>query len=1149
MESLTAWLGAMGLEKYAAQFAAQAITPDVLPDLTDNDLKELGIAALGDRKRLLKAIAALHSGESAPKTEAPAPDASASVPVPPTHNEAPIQDHAERRQLTLLFCDLVGSTSLSEKLDPEQLRDALRAYQRVCAEAVERYGGYLAQYLGDGILAYFGYPLAHEDDPRRSVHSGLAIIAGIRALSAQIRRDIGMELSVRIGIHTGLAVTGEMGAGEQRERRSAVGEAPNVAARMQSEAAPDTICVSAATERLIRSHFLCDSMGMRPLKGLSAPIEVFRVAGEIAQTLDAPRDAARGAIVGRDPELRQLRERWSSARSGEGHVIAISGEPGIGKSTLTSALREQVIADGCTFRSLHCSPYYTASALYPLVDMIERELAAVAGAEKLSPAQIIERRFNLESPGREMAMSLIAALTGIEPLAHWPAPEFAPDLRKKKTFEALLTWLIADAVRSPVAVVVEDLHWIDASTLEFLGQLLQQVSTAPVFAVFTCRPEFVPTWGLHSHVTTMPLNRLARDQVLAVVERVTRGNRLPAQVLEQIIAKTDGVPLFVEELTRMVLESGLVVEQEGAYVLLAPLPDLAIPTTLLASLTARLDRLGEAKTIAQIGSVHGREFSVALLRESAGLDPATLDRMLDQLVEAEIVFRRGIGGDSQFVFKHALVQGAAYDTMLKSTRQRHHAHVAQVYVTRFPEIAALRPEMVAHHFSRASQAVPAMDYWQRAGELAILRSGYAEAITHFTAALELLETMPASPDHDRRELLIRVKLGPSYQTIKGMGSEEAGRNYSRACEIATRLDHSAESFMGMWGHWLSYALTGQVANASERAEQLVALSQELRDDELVLQAHHARWTTFQALGQLAVTRFDTQQGLRLYERAKHGHHAHIYGGHDPGVCCRVQGGMCAWLSGHPDEADQLAVSGVALARELDHPFSLAIGLWFSSWVKMFRGEPSECMPLAAELLELSRLRSFKSAEPHALVLTGWSRLQSGETEYGLRMMEQGEEKMRAIGQHAWRHFHMSAIAEARAGLGETVQALELVNQAIELAHTTAQGVWRPELLRQRAEWMLALGQVDVVAAKNQLMASIQLAREQSARALELRATASLARVLAGSADAEWAAGMLSDCLATFTEGRGTRDIVAAQALLGALQVARLRQSAGSGNQK
>ena len=1078
---------------------------------------------------------------SSSAASAPAKDASAAaLPVAPKagaaiDTAAPEPSSApERRQLTLLFCDLVGSTALSERLDPEQWRDALQAYQKVCAEAVARYGGYLAQYLGDGVLAYFGYPQGHEDDARRSIHSGLAVIAGVQALSAQLRQDIGADLNVRVGVHTGLVVTGEMGEGPQRERLSAVGEAPNIAARIQSLAEPGQLLASAATQRLVVKHFDCEALGLHSLKGLSTPLELFRISGAQVQSAQRAASAPGGAaaLVGRDSELRLLLELWNHARCGQGHAVVLSGEAGIGKSALLAALQTQALLDGGVVHSLYCSPYYQASALYPAVDLLERCLAAPLGIASLAvtapPAERIERLLAASNIHDAAAMALLASLLGVEPASHWPLPALAPDQRKRKTFEALLNWLLAQAKQGPLLVVVEDLHWIDASTLEWLGQLLQQVAGTPLLAVFSCRPEFAPPWGLHSHVTITPLTRLTRAQVIEVAQRVALGKRLPEQVLEQIAVKTDGVPLFVEELTRMVLDSGLLGESGDGYELLGPLPDLAIPNTLLASLTARLDRLGHAKGLAQLGSVLGREFSFELLRECAELGAQTLESQLDQLVQAEILFRRGVGAQSQYVFKHALVQGAAYDTLLKSARQRMHAAIAQVHVEKFPELAALRPEMVAHHFSRAGQTEPAMDHWQRAGELAISRSGYAEAITHFNAALELLEPMAPTEERDRRELGIRVKLGPAFQTIKGMGSEEAGRNYNRACEIGERLGHSAPSFMGLWGHWLYCALTGQIAKAKERAGQLVAMSQELRDDDLVLQAYHARWTTFQALGETAVTRFDTQQGQRLYDVKRHGHHAHVYGGHDPGVCSRAQGGMSSWIAGYPEEADRLCRSGVELGRELDHPFSLAVGLWFASWVKMISGDVAGCKPLADELLNLSQQRSFKTTESAAMVMLGWTRVQGGESQDGLRLMEQGEAMMRKIGQHAWRHCHMASIAQVRADLGETAQALELTNQAIELAERTGQGAWRPELLRQRALWMHALGQIDRRAAKDQLMSAIALAREQSARMLELRGASALANLLAGSEDAQFGAAMLSDCLKTFTEGFDSLDLRAAR---------------------
>jgi len=839
-------------------------------------------------------------------------------------------------------------------------------------------------------------------------------------------------------------------------------------------------------------------------------------------------------LIGRDEELGLLLARWRLAREGEGQLVQLCGDAGIGKSRLTHRLREILGSDGASALSFHCSPYHANSPLFPVVEHLER----VAGIQR---EDLPDQKLNkLEALLRDTATSgastigLFAALLSL-PLDRYPSIGYLPQQQKDLTLAAILDFLETQASRTPLLLVFEDVHWMDSATQELLDQLAARLQQIAVLLIVTYRPEYTPPATGLGHVTTYALNRLSRSQAVDMVVQVGGGREWPPELIAQIVANADGVPLFVEELAKGVLESGLVRVERDSYTLTGPLSALAVPATLADSLMARLDRLAPVKELAQIGACIGREFPYALIAAVAGLPDTQMRATLDQLTQAQILLRQGNRTHIRYIFKHALIQEAAYQSLVSASRHRYHQRIAEALVAEFPEEVTARPEIVAFHFARAALDRNALDYWHRAGELAISRSAYAEAITHFTSALVILDNMDQNPERDRRELDIRVALGPAYQVIKGMSSPDAGRNYERACEIGSPLGRSPTLFRAVWGHWLYCNLSGRSSTARERAELLVSLGAELEDDEFALQALHARWTTFHNLGQLELTRGDIEEGLRLYDRQRHGQHAHIYGGHDPGVCARAQGGMCLWVAGFPDRANALADDGVALARELAHPFSLAVGLWFGGAVKLFRGDAAGCHAFAAELLALSRKRGFKSTEPHALFQLGWARMESGETAAGLELMEDGAERLRVLGQHGWRHFCLSTMAEARARIGDYERALALVNRAIEVADHAGIQSWRPEFMRQRAEWLLALRTIDRVAAREQLLAALEMARRQTARSIELKVSVSLARVLAPTAERSWAVEQLARCLAMFDQGAGTRDIDNANRWLTQLQ--------------
>ncbi len=641
---------------------------------------------------------------------------------------------AERRHLTVMFCDLVDSTQLSRQLDPEDYRAVVRAYQEAAAAVIQRFDGYMAQYLGDGLLVYFGYPHAHEDEAQRAVQASLELVEAMAPLNTRLEPQYGVRVAVRIGLHTGLVVIGEMGGGNRQEQL-AMGDTPNIAARLQGLAAPNTVVLSAVTARLVHEAFALEERGLHHFKGVAEPMAVFRVLGP----QESPGDEEEAGparvpfLVGRDEEVGLLLRRWEQSKEGLGQVVLLSGEAGIGKSALVQTLREHVGREGCARLTFRCSPYHTNSALYPVIAHLQRLLRWERDETPEARLAKLERVLDASRQPLAEVVPLLAALLAVPlPEGRYAALTLTPQQQRQQTLDALVAWLLAEAERQPVLAVYEDLHWADPSTLELLGALLEQAPTVPMLTVLTFRPVFVPPWPSRSHLTPITLNRLERPQVEALITHLAGGKALPAEVVAHIVAKTDGVPLFVEELTKMLLESDLLQEDTQHYVLTGPLTAVTIPATLQDSLMARLDRLGAAKDVAQLGAVVGREFAYDVLQALAPLDEATLQARLAQLVEAELLYQRGRPPRARYVFKHALIQDAAYASLLKSTRQQVHQQIAQVFEARFPALVETQPELVAQHYTAAGCTEQAVVYWQRAGQQASDRSANVEAISHLT---------------------------------------------------------------------------------------------------------------------------------------------------------------------------------------------------------------------------------------------------------------------------------------------------------------------------------------------------------------------------------------------------------------------------------
>jgi predicted ATPase/class 3 adenylate cyclase len=1053
--------------------------------------------------------------------------------VNPPSAEGP-RPAAERRQLTVLFCDLVDSTALATQLDPEELREVVRAYQRVCAEAIQRFEGHIAQYLGDGLLVYFGYPQAHEDDGQRAVRAALGMVQAIARLNDRLGREWGVRLAVRVGIHTGMVVVGEMGSGGRQEQL-ALGETPNVAARLQDLAAADTIVISAATQRLVQGVFVCEELGAHALKGVATPVRVCRVLRE--------REAKNGVgmavgggltpLLGREQEVGMLLERWAQVKDGYGQVVLLNGEAGIGKSRLVEVVKERVTGERHTRIELRCSPYYQHSALHPMIEALRRLLRwrqEDFAPEKLSKLETALSRHGFWLPN---VVPLFAALLALPPPEHYPPLTLGPQGQKHKTLEALLVWLRRETDEHPVLFIVEDLHWVDPSTLEFLSLVVDQAATMRLFALFTYRPIFRPSWAPQAHLTPLSLSRLPRHQAALMIEQVAGGRALPAEVHQQLLTKTDGVPLFVEELTKMVLESGLLRDVGDRHELIGPLPPLAIPATLQDSLMARLDRLATGKLVAQLGATIGRQFAYELLQAVSPLDEATLQQALERLVEAELLYQRGVPPRGTYVFRHALIQEVAYQSLLRSMRQQYHQQIAQALVARFPETVDTQPELVAHHYTEAGLAAQAVPYWQRAGQRAIERSANLEAISHLTKGLDVLKTLPETPQRTQQELTLQLALGTPLVMIRGYEAPEVEQAYARAQELCQQVGDRSQRFSVLVGLRRLYFGRGQLRTAREVAEECLTLAQDLGNPAFLQEAHAMLGTTLVYQGELLSARTHLEQGLALCH-AQVGRSLAFSDSTDPEVFCLTQLSWALWMLGYSEQALTRSRQACALAQKLAHPYSLTYALVFASALSMFRREAQRVQEQAEAAIALAHEQGFARWLAVGMGWRGWALAEQGAVQDGLAQLRQAPTV--GLSQQPLR------LAEVYGKAGQPEQGLRVLTETLAAVSSNGERRFEAELYRLRGELLLMqsagtrgsrTAQAEV-EAETCFRRAIEVARLQQAKAFELRAAMSLSRLWQRQGQRHAARDTLAIVYGWFTEGFDTPDLQEAKALLEAL---------------
>jgi class 3 adenylate cyclase/predicted ATPase len=1112
MQQIADWLEKLGLAEYAQRFADNAIDLSVIRDLTEQDLKDLGVL-LGHRRKMLRAIAALD-------TLAPASVQTATEPA--------LRDEAERRHLTVMICDLVGSTALSARLDPEDMRAVIDAYHAACARITRSYDGFLAEFRGDGILAYFGYPVAHEDDAERTVRAALDIIAAV----ARLETLAAEPLAVRIGIATGVVVIGDLSREGGLREHAVVGDTPNLAARLQALAAPGTVVVAASTRRLLGDLFHLRDLGRHELKGIAEPVAAWAVEGvsDSESRFEAVRAAALTDLIGREDEIDFLMERQRLAWKGEGQVVLISGEPGIGKSRLAAALAEHIASEPHTRLRYQCSPYHTNSALHPFITQLERAAGFKADDTSEQRLDKLEALLAMGASRIEGVAPLFASLLSIPFGERYPPLVLSPTQQRRRTLAALLDQFEGLARRQSILLVFEDAQWADATSLELLDLTVERVRQLPVLALFTSRPEFEPPWVDLPNVGTLTLGRLQGNDVESMVARVTGGRVLPVEVMKQIVAKTDGNPLFVEELTKTVLEAGILVEDAEGYRLDGPLPPLAIPATLQDSLMSRLDRLAPVREIGQIGAAIGRDFSYSLLRAVTGRDEIALTHALAQLEQAELVFRRGEPPEAVYSFKHALVRDAAYESLLKSRRQQLHGQIARALEERFADIVASQPEIAAHHFTEAGLVERAVDYWLKAGQHAARRSANAEALNHLARGLELLPNIADRNLRNKSELLLQTSLGHSLRATKGWSVESVKRAYTRALQLCKESGFDEHTLPAVFGLWTWNFLRAALGEAQALAENLVNTAENADDPVFKVLAYEALGFTSFARGNFPAAHAALERSISMCEDGKAAAYLDL-SAQDPRVHVRLYDGMALWLLGYPDQALRVCAEARRYADDSRHPFSEAMARTISLRVHQLRGEAAVVAREVTAAIELCKEHGFVHYLAMAMILGGWASAQQGEFDKGIAEIREGLEKERATDALLLESYTLGLLADASIKSQHYGQALDFLNQAqSRLDEESSERFYAAEIYRLLGE-AYARSHRDLDQAERYMRKGLQVAREQKAKSLELKVCMSMYDLYELRHDAGKYRSQLGEIYGFFSEGFDTMDLVRARARL------------------
>jgi class 3 adenylate cyclase/predicted ATPase len=1118
---LGGWLRSLGLEQYEAAFRENAINERVLPNLTAEDLKDLGVSIVGHRRTLLDAIAALRADAKPPQADAVSIDSS-------------LKDTGERRQVTVMFSDLVGSTALSARMDPEDLREVISTYQKSVAETVRRFGGFVAKYMGDGVLIYFGYPQAHEDDAERAVRAGLDLVAAVSGLKTHA------ALQTRVGIATGLVVVGELiGSGVSQEQ-AIVGETPNLAARLQGVAEPNSVVIAESTRRLVGNLFELEDFGAKDLKGIAGPVRAWAALrlSSAEGRFEAMHASGLTALVGREEELELLLRRWSKAKLGEGQVVLLSGEAGIGKSRLTAALLERLAAEPHTRLRYFCSPQHTDSAFYPIIGQIERAAALSRDDSLQARLDKLDAMLAQSSTSAQDA-ALLAEMLSLPNDGRYPALELTPQQRRQRTLEALVSQIVALSRQNPFLMIFEDAHWTDPTTLELFSRIVDRIPTLRVLLIVTFRPEFEPPWIGRPYVTPLTINRLAERDVGALIDGVIGNKLLPANIRQDIIERTDGIPLFVEEMTRAVLEAK---DEEAAKhtVAAVPSPALAVPASLYASLMARLDRLGPAKEVAQIGAAIGREFSYPLLAAVANKPQGELDTALRRLIQSALLFQQGMPPDANYLFKHALVQDAAYGTLLRQHRRALHARIAETLESGFADIAENQPEILARHCTEAGLTEKAASLWGKAGQRSMARSAVVEAAAQLYRALDQLASLPGTPARRREQIELQVAIITPLLHVKGYAAPET----KAAVEQARLLIDQAEAlgeppedplllFSVLFGSWLAALNAFDGDAVGKLATQFLSLAEKQGATIPLVVGHRLMGISLAWTGDIAEGRVHYDQGVVLYDPAVHRPLATRFG-QDAGVSLLCHRSMALWLLGYPDATLADAKQAVQEARDIGQAPTLMFALFFTSLIEIFCGNYATATKEHDELIALADERGSLYWKALCTPMQGHLFALTGKASEAVQRITSGIAALRSAGTAFWMPLHLSYLGRAHADLGLFDDAWRSIAEAIDTIESTKETWFEPETNRIAGEIALMSAEPAAAKAEAYFDRALAVARQQHAKSWELRAAMSMARLWRDQGNARQARELLAPVYGWFTEGFETRDLKEAKLLLDTL---------------
>jgi class 3 adenylate cyclase/predicted ATPase len=1113
------WLRSLGLSQYETLFRQNDIDTEVLSELTDGDLEKFGVS-FGHRKRLLKAIASLGSTEAAMQ---PA-------------NPVPLQtfpDVAERRQLTVMFCDLVGSTAMSARLDPEDMREVVGSYHRLCADLIAKGGGFVAKYMGDGVLAYFGYPQAHEHDAERAVQAGLALAEAM----PKLKTAAGVPLQVRVGIATGLVVVGDLiGSGEAQER-GIVGETPNLAARLQALAEPNMVVIAEGTRRLLGDLFELRDLGPKDLNGIAWPVRAWAPlrASSVESRFDALHTTGLTALVGREEEFEFLLRRWSQAKTGQGQVVLMSGEPGIGKSRLTAALLERVADEPHTRLRYFCSPQHTDGALYPIIGQMERAAGLAYNDKPQAKLDKLDAVLVQTATSPEVS-ALLAEMLSLPNDGRYPMLELTPEQRRQATLEALMSQLVGLAHQRPVLMIVEDAHWVDPTSLEAFSRTVDRIRMLRVLLIVTFRPEFNAPWVGQSQVTSLTLNRLGKREAAAIVTRIFANKELPVDMLAEIVERTDGIPLFIEETTKAVLEA----ESEGAArrtVAAVPSSAVAVPASLYASLMARLDRLGPAREAAQIGSAIGREFSHALLAAVTLKPKAELESTLDRLVAAGLLFRQGVPPHASYLFKHALVQDAAYGTLLREPRRALHARIAEALESQFAEIAERQPELLARHCTEAGLIEKAAGLWGKAGQRSLERSALAEAADQLTRALAQIATLPGTPALRRDEITFQVAQINTLFNFKGYAAAETKAAVERARLLIEQAEALREPphdplllFSVLYGFWVAnyVAFNGDVMR--ELAAQFLSLAETQGATVPRMIGHRILGVALMYAGDIVESRPHFDRAIALYDPAQHRPLAARFGA-DVAVTVLTHRPLALWVLGYPGAALADVQHALDCAREIPHAATLMHALFFTAWTHSHCGNHSVAKAQLDELVALADEKSSLFWKTLGMLNQSCALALTGKTTDAVQMIESGIKAFRSTGGTLWAPSWVSYLATAYADIGEFDDAWRCIAEATKTLQTTKEKWCEAEVHRTAGEIALKSPHLDLARAEAYFERALAVALEQRAKSWELRAAMSMARLWRDQGKRQQARDLLAPIYDWFTEGFDTLDLRESKTLL------------------